>query len=528
MKNTLYSLIFCLLLGPMYGQEIDDHEIEVLKDYNDQIYAALPIYDFNSIRLPDQNQTGTINDSLINLRKYSPQMAMSVKPLAFKRNRMDRGYDGYIKADKGIQQLLGVRGGYTQYAENYYSLGVQGTYDNWQDPNIASKYHKEISGSMNLDYYINKSMKASLQIGAESQDWGRYGFNMPQLNDEIPRQKFMNHTIALGLSSFENDASTLSYFISLQAKNLTEDQTDLAESNLTFNGGASLRFNDNQYLIFRGTVFRSKLNIRESQSFATGRLNYRVNARNWDFRVGASAITSNQHTSFFPNLALHVTTDFVELSATLEERIHNANLNHILTINPYVDFDQFNSFHTMYRRLGLGLKSKIEQVGIQFDAEYLQIENGQNFLNSVIDRQLFMVSGLTYDLLKSSVKANYDLNPFHVGLKLEHNLLVKQEDELFHLPVFIVSPFFQYSTFDSKLLVEVRAEVNTGQDLAHGKSGSIRSGWRKDVSAQVRYKIHDRFNVYINADNVLNDTYQIFNGYEVFGRNVSGGLLFKF
>ena len=528
MKNIVSSLLLIAITTFLSAQAIDDHEIEVLKDYNDEIYAALPIYDFNSIRLPDQSSKGVLNDTLVHLGKYTPQMAMSVKPLAFKRNRIDRGYNGFLKADKGTQQLLGMRAGYTHYVENYYSIGIEGTYDYWKDPNLASKYHKEISGAMSVDYYLNKSMKASLKIGGESQDWGRYGFAETNTTDEIGRNAYMNHQLALGFSSFETNHSSLSYQASLRVQSLTWNDEDIEENNLAFDAGVAYRLDDQNAFSFKGHVYRSKLNEANTLNVGRGVLSYRLNTRAMDLTIGGSALTAGSVKRIFPNIDLHVTIDQTEIVGVLEENIQSINLNHILGQNPYINPFQLESFNSIYRKLGVGVKSRVKEIGFQIDGEYVQVDNGYNFINSIIDRQQFMVSTLNYNLVQSSVRANYHLKPFNVGLRIQHNLVMNNEDNLYHLPNLIFTPFAQYATFDSRLLIEIRGEVNTGQDLGIAKTGILESGWRRDVSAQIRFSAHERLNVYFNADNILNDTYQIYNGYAVFGRNISAGLMLKF
>jgi outer membrane receptor protein involved in Fe transport len=49
-----------------------------------------------------------------------------------------------------------------------------------------------------------------------------------------------------------------------------------------------------------------------------------------------------------------------------------------------------------------------------------------------------------------------------------------------------------------------------------------------DLSAGAEYKINKQFSAWINVNNILNDKYERWHNYPVYGLNLSGGVLINF
>lgn len=81
--------------------------------------------------------------------------------------------------------------------------------------------------------------------------------------------------------------------------------------------------------------------------------------------------------------------------------------------------------------------------------------------------------------------------------------------------------------FDRLLLKGDFYFFNGGNYLLRSSESRALSGG-SDLSAGAEFKINKQFSVWIDVNNILNDKYERWHNYEVYGLNLMGGILINF
>ncbi|RYY46784.1 MAG: hypothetical protein EOO06_13775 [Chitinophagaceae bacterium] len=122
---------------------------------------------------------------------------------------------------------------------------------------------------------------------------------------------------------------------------------------------------------------------------------------------------------------------------------------------------------------------------------------------------------------------NQDKFTVNAGLTLNGYTGMKDNAKAWHtLPMEFTSSM-RWWAFERFLLKADLYFFNGGKYLVKGNNSKALDGGT-DLSAGAEYKINKQFSAWMNVNNILNDKYERWHNYQVYGLNLTGGILIHF
>ncbi|MFT6808370.1 MAG: hypothetical protein ACJA01_001594 [Saprospiraceae bacterium] len=541
MKILISILSIILFSYSLFAQSAvnKDRELQVEKNYNNEIYAAHPIFDFANISVPGNPPVAIGLDSMIGAPSFTPDLDLLIKPVAYKSNLSNSGHNGMLKFDKGTINPWHAQGGYVYSSPNYFTLHASGEYDKWKQSLIPDQNITEGNGNIGVTYYITSDLKASVDINYKNQKYGLYARQEDNAEALQNVNQFNSIGINLGIQTFRTLPSKWNMEFFLAGDKWNENNTDRTENNIEI--ASQLQYKSSNKLILKTapTYSLSQSDALETAYYFSNVLQAELDYKTSSIAFGINTTNFGNSLSIWPTVNIDwriADTDHLTFSTSQNISINSAQ--RISSYNPYVDFTllpianssnvQLKDFYRD-RNISASYKSaRIPSWNFTAGASYNQIDGDQNF--QLIDsRQNFNIERIDYSLLQAKLGVEYKLleDIMKIGLDVTYNKYQNASSSLFHRPEFIVEPIIQSSLINNKLDLTLSSNINAPQLLSVENEVELKSSWRTNVSFEAKYEILKRMNIYLNADNILNDEYQQWNGYNNFGRNLSVGILLK-
>ena len=122
---------------------------------------------------------------------------------------------------------------------------------------------------------------------------------------------------------------------------------------------------------------------------------------------------------------------------------------------------------------------------------------------------------------------NQDKFTVTAGLTLNGYTGMKDNDKAWHTIPMEFTSSMRWWAFERFLLKADLYFFNGGKYLGKANSSNALSGGT-DLSAGAEYKINKQFSAWMNVNNILNDKYERWHNYQVYGLNLTAGILIHF
>lgn len=122
---------------------------------------------------------------------------------------------------------------------------------------------------------------------------------------------------------------------------------------------------------------------------------------------------------------------------------------------------------------------------------------------------------------------NQDKFSVTAGLTFNGYTGMKDNDKAWHTIPMEFTSSLRWWAFERFLLKGDFYFFNGGKYLAKGNNSRALDGGT-DLSAGAEYKINKQFSAWVNINNILNDKYERWHNYQVYGMNITGGILIHF
>jgi|GEM_PF-2362303 len=535
MKTIITTALICTpALLHSQKSTLDNRELLVQKEYSNEIYSVNPVFDYASIFVPRRSNLDFSKDTLS--RTFTPDINVAIRPVPYKALPESDGHRGFIKLDKGTLNPLHAQAGYSYSAPNYFNINGAFNYDQRNEKTTPLKTIKAIDALLGIEYYLTKEIKTEISLNYNNNSYGLYGSS--ELMDGTEDNNTTGYTtigLDVGLQTIKSSPSNWNYGILASIAEWKDTQLENKEQNIDVLGSIDWYINDTW-----GMSLSPGYQISDSKEYSTNSVisgAYQITFNEADFytKAGLKLDYFNSELMLWPDADIRWdvgrNTDINIISSTQTSIL---GAQYLTNINPYqntstlIDQDKIISYD---RNLGINIASDLPgDVSLAVRVGYTKAINNTNYRLSPSDLRTFEVAGVDFELLSISSQVNKSIFEQYLstGLSLTYNNYTKQSASLYHRPILSASPYVESSLLNQKLNLSLSAIINSPQDLASTPSLNLDTGWRKNLSFSLSYRIMDQLNLNFDADNIFNDQYQVWNGYDNFGRNLSGGLLFKF
>lgn len=521
---------------PAADTAIGGTTIEIIQNYKPEVKQA-PKPEYTPALPPIDTTTPSYRYVVPEQTLYYTYSATPLRPLAFNTDSaISLPYQNYLKVGAGNYSTLNLDAGISSLNGENYNTTFQAHHLS-QNGNIKNQKVSLTGINANGTLYKN-DLTLNGNLDVQHNRYHLYGYDHVLYNYEASaiRQAFTSINIGAGVNNNRALLTDLYYAPSVKAI-LYSDNNDASENTFEIKLPFTYYLDSSVQLYASAnaaiTSFNNKLGTQSNNIFSiTPGILFSRNSIEGHAKLSlAWGQSGNQY--LLPDAEVKFMlpgTQFM-LFAGYESQLEQNRYQQLSTINPYM-LNTYTALQTQTSELYGGLKTNIgNNISFSGKVGWWQYADLPIFINDTLgDKKQFNV---IYDNKVNAISIEGSVryqaaDVFSIGFTGEWiNFYSKTFEQVWHRPGIrftgdaTIRPISKlsitaYSTFiDQNFALDVN-------------NRSFKLNALLDIGAGAEYEIIDRLNVFIQVNNLLNNTYQRWYGYEVYGTNVFGGVRLKF
>lgn len=474
---------------------------------------------------------------------YQP---ISLRPLALAQDsNLYLGNRRYLKVGFGSYTTPYVKAGLS-FGDGKTSLvNITGSYIASKGNDIKyqdySQFNVKGSGS-----YFGDKYEVYAAAGVSQNKYYRYGYDhglFPNINKDDIRNQFQDISIAGGIRNTVANDLGISYNPNVEI-NFFNNKEKLNETTIKVVAPVEKTLGDDFKIKVEARADLTKYStigvIPDNTSFNNNLVQIApsviYNSPLLKFSAGVVPTWNNGDFTLLPNIQAEAQIQdkiFAIQGGWIGRYVKNTFKN-LSDVNPYISplFSQFNTKEMEYYG---GLKATLgKHFNFSAKAGLVQYTNLALFINDTAA----LGTGNDFKVVNESKAKNFrihgDVNyinqdkfTFTAGLTLNGYTNLKDNAKAWHtIPMEFTSSLrwwaFQRFMFKADLYLFGGSKyIETGNTYRTSDGGT-------DLSVGAEYRINKQFSLWLDANNILNDKYERWHKYEVYGLNLTGGILIKF
>lgn len=535
--RTVHTIILAMLLGNALAQQdsLPTDQVTIIKDFEARIDDHSKV-DLPAV-LPQVDTTRSIVPYSISPKFLTMEYdAPKLKPLTMKPSPLPEGYPGYAKLAMGYPLMPHAELGY-QHQQGTWRYGGKARYRAAFDLNQLE--HQQFTDA-DVDVDVSKEFDAGFLLGA-SLGYGYdqrffYGYDHDSLSFEAAdiRQHFSQPRFSLHLNSIDA-GSPWDYRIRNAFSHLTDNYSaqewsnrSQGEASYTLRGKHLAQVQVDHHLIRNSTEDSETWNVLAVRpSFTYHHPKFRVKA-------GLNASLVEDGLRIFPDAEIlaNVWMKKVDVYLAWTGEAENVSFHSLTATNPFlVSHPLLGQKTTQYPHLGA--KGRFQSVEASLELGYKMVEGQPLFANDFLgDDKRFAVFYDDVDYFTTQVEATWAIQEgleWTLGLDFQSPRTDSLAKNYLDRPNLLAHTRLSYSQLlDGKLTIGTDLHFSTGPDYLSRQGSNERLDDFLDVSLFSRYQVRERWHIFLNGHNLLNQKYQRWNDYPNFGAQVQGGVFWKF
>jgi len=542
-KNIILLIALFAGTAAIAQGDLPGSEVDVVKSFNARLNITekvdvtpqLPALDTTSKKQQYNVVTKTIQV------EYLPP---KIKPLADKKERLQKKYDGYLKAGAGLPISLYGEGSYNFInKKDKHRFGVDlYHYSANNNKNVENQKFSNTRGEVNGTYFFDQGFAVKGLLGYETDKVHFFGYN--DLNEETGtnftfdpsdiEQRIWTLYGSANIFNGERLALDFNYDAGVDFY-LLQDSYAAKERGFALKLGATKWINEAHPLNVKLVTDFTTYNLEDKQTLNNFSLmpNFTWHQDRFKVKLGVNVSTNNDNFFFFPDIEANATiiegivTAFIGADGSL----YKNTFKNLSDYNPFIEsfVDIKNSRNLQYYG---GVKGNIQGIEYLVQAGYKTVDDLALFQLS--DQQdsisrfnvLYDTASIVY--LKANLEA-----PIYKGLSLTGSITqnvfsLENEEKPWHLPSFTVSAGARYRTEDNKLLVKADFFLENGvpyldlNDEAQNLNGLF------DISLGAEYFFAEKIGGFIQLNNLASNNRQRWQRYPTLGLNALVGITARF
>ncbi len=498
-------------------------EVTVLKDFQARLVESQRIKVLPSLPAFNTSKLDYFYD--VNVRGLALDYpAPVIKPMAMTPDEKPEYYHSSIKLAYGYPRfsLAELHTHHTikdkfQIGIDYVHLGAR------HDQRIPSRFNRH-QGELTAAYLLNKQL--SLDVKLFSQFDSRDILNNAFQIDATRR--FWNNGMKIGISKPTDVNSQLDYTVFFQPYRLSMSDLGLNEVGSTLFAQANYAFGDIKSSVHMqfDRVANNQAEIDALSSFRLlPQLAYKSDY--WNVEAGAQVLFENGQNYIFPDVRIwrSLRNSSLYVGLTADADIQANSFRNLQAFNPYL-FSIDSLRNRKDTNLGLAVKGRDDRWEYHMEGgytllrdalEYRLIENTEGE-----DQLLWNASNTRGASPFVAVVGKYDLtDKIELSANARYQLLRDSNGNR-------ISGYYTYNMgIGSKIsLLSNSLKIEPGFDFYTGleSEDQLRNRSFYDLHVDIRYKLFKKLDLFVNADNILNNRNERWLGYSAIGIAVNGGV----
>lgn len=472
------------------------------------------------------------------LFKYRP---VELKPVSLEPDSMaDWGYSNFIKVGFGNVHQPYLKAGFSfGDGENTFVNIFADHYTSKGDLNFQKNSLTKAGGT--LTYKTPKNLEWNAGLGFSSDDYYLYGFRPDTLNYTKDQLKQRFQTIE-GRVSLRNIVPTdfgLSYNPSARISLFRDNhKPDASEANSVINLPVQKNFGKTTAFNLGFTAdltnYRNESLAKEVDNNNIYMISPTVLLKTPNLYLQAGVIPSWDNGNFhmLPNAMADITTNDQRFTLQLGwiGYYNKGSYQRFASINPWSARPD-SLLNTRVQEGYVGFKGSIgDHLSYSAKVGYQQHKNMPLFVNDNFDGKTF---GILYEdklnIFQTHAEAEYRVGEkFSAKGTFNWNIFnVHSQARAWGLLPVELSTNLKWQLLKDLFL---NVDLWTWDGARYrGKNGeSFKGESAFDLNAGAEFRINKNFNVWMQMNNIMNNRYERWNQYEVFGFNILGGIVYSF
>jgi hypothetical protein len=254
----------------------------------------------------------------------------------------------------------------------------------------------------------------------------------------------------------------------------------------------------------------------------------------FNIHAGLTPVWYNGEFSLLPNIYFEaqLSENIFMLQGGWIGKYTNNTFSRLTSLNPYL-LPVTNQVHTKETEIFGGIKASLgSHFNINAKAGFITYNDLPLFINdTATDSKGFITS---YEPEMHNLRLHADVSyisqekfTLNAGFTLNGYTGMQVNRKAWHTLPLEITGSFRWLGFRRLVLKSDLYVFEGGKALEKGNSNvSLKSGF--DLSAGVEYKVNKQFSAWIDANNILNDKYERWHNYPVYGLNLLGGIIIRF
>lgn len=540
-KKIIISSLFILALNEGFAQQkngvndttIKATTIEITQIYQPQIKHAVketyaPTLPPSEYKIPVFEYTVPVQTQNYS---YKP---LPLKPLAIGSDTTPQGYKNYIKAGVGNLRTIFVDAGIGSIKATNLESNIHFGLLSQKGEHTYQKQTAAILDGMGI--YSFKKAKAAFDLNASHYNFFQYGYDEAlQPNKVAGRQTLSGGRFSAALYDSDFDQNGFRKKADAGISFYTGNNIS-SEISFSAKAGAD-KFLDSNWTGYLGieavsTQLSSKT-YNVSNGFASIKLGATYDHKNLLFRAYLMPTIGQNQNSFLLSdveLRFRIPNAQASIGAGLKGSLTQNTYQQLFLTNPYIS--QFSSIQTHSNEyFGFVEKAFGHHFSFSGKLSWWQYENLATFLNTPLAPEKMMVYYVPkVNAISAQIGLRYQIgNSISVGsqLQLFNYSNIAYSKRVWHMPGTRLNGDFLWSPIPELSLTAYMSYVGANYALDTTLQ-EIKLKPYIDMGFGAEYIAMKKLSLFLNVNNLLNNKYQRWQGYQAFGINIYGGVRLKF
>lgn len=466
---------------------------------------------------------------------YYTYSSLPIRPLALELTGDTKPYANYVKVGGGNLSTLYLDAGIGNIRGDNYETALHIDHLS-QAGNIADQ--KVSLTGLEADGTYHKNGKAwHGQVGVRRDQYHYYGYDHSLYNYDIStvRQAFTNISIGADMRNEDDEFSKFGYHPSVKAI-LYSDNQSASETTFDIAIPVTYRIDDKLQLYASVnalvTSFNNPLTTQSNNIFQVAP-GLRFKTSTITGHIGISpTFGENGNQYFLPDAEVQFNIPNTQLMMLVgwEGKLTQNRFEQLSTQNPFM-YNTYTVQQTRSSELYAGIKSNLgNNITFSGRLSWWDYDNLPLFINDTAgDMKQFNIIYDNVNAISLQASIRYQVaQTFSLGFSGQwYNFYEKTFEQVWHRPAIRFTGDFQLKPVDN-LTVTAYASFIDQLYALEKNNRTIKLNTLLDIGAGAEYQIIDRLSVFLQANNLLNNTYQRWYQYDAFGINVFGGARLKF
>jgi hypothetical protein len=515
--------------------------IDITSSYQPVLRNAVKI-NFSGSQLAADTSRPSLSYNIPSQNLFYAYQPISLRPLALVQDsNLYLGGRNYLKAGFGMYSTPLVEAGLS-FGDGKKSLvNLNGSYIASKGNDIQFQDYSMLKVKATGSVFTPKNeVYAGAAVSVDN--YYLYGYDQASFNLQKSDvgQQFQSFDVVLGARNISEGPAGIHYNPNLQVGFFT-NKDKLSETSIVIDLPASKKINDELHIKLSAkgdfTNYATKDFIPNNITFANNIISIApavtYNTNFVKINAGVTPTWSNGDFAFLPDVTaeIKVQDNAFFIQAGVVGRFVKNTFRNLSNINPYLATmtSQENTRETEF--FG-GLKAALgKHFNMSAKASYINYRNLALFVNDINVENTFEISNETE---ASNFRIHGDINYINqdkftitAGLTLNGYTGLQVNTNAWHTVPMEFNGSLRWWAFEKLLLKSDIYFYNGGKyRLSTGEARALPGA--TDVSAGAEYKINKQFSAWISGNNLFNDKYQRWHNYEVYGLNVTAGILINF